>query len=143
VGATVVAYWPGMTDAQIDAQPGFYNDCNAWGDWMAERERHPDVLQTLEALGLGALRTFTTDGVADDDVDWVTPAGLCDAASRLRALVLVQDPRVTPILRTYARSAHQLDQVPTQLAQDLADVCELARFAEREGATRMTLAVNW
>jgi len=29
MGATVIAYWPGMTEAQFESQPGFYNDDRA------------------------------------------------------------------------------------------------------------------
>ena len=40
MGASIVAYWPGITEEQIDTQPGFTNDDRAWGNWMAEREEH-------------------------------------------------------------------------------------------------------
>ena len=72
MGASVVGYWPGITEQQLGSQPGFWNDCKAWGDWMAEREGHPDVLAALDALGVGALRSFITEGVAPSEVAWVT-----------------------------------------------------------------------
>ena len=32
MGASVTVYWPGMTERQWEAQPGFYNDDRAWGN---------------------------------------------------------------------------------------------------------------
>jgi len=46
MGASVIAYWPGITEQQIEEQPGFYNDSKAWGNWMAEREEEPEVGST-------------------------------------------------------------------------------------------------
>ena len=31
MGATVVAYWPDISEDQLESQPGFWNDCKAWG----------------------------------------------------------------------------------------------------------------
>ena len=40
MGATVIAYWPGMTGAQFESQPGFRNDDRAWGNgWRAVEEK--------------------------------------------------------------------------------------------------------
>jgi hypothetical protein len=55
MGASVSGYWPGMTDEQRGSLTGFDNDCKAWGDWMAERYNHPDVVSTLKQLGVGAI----------------------------------------------------------------------------------------
>ena len=44
MGATVTAYWPGISVNQIESQPGFYNDDKAWGNWMANLEEHEEVL---------------------------------------------------------------------------------------------------
>ena len=90
MGASVIAYWPGISEEQIESQPGFFNDCKAWGDWMAERLEHKDVLEMMKRLGVAALCTFKTDGVSDSQVDWVTPAELESAAMRLR-----EAPRMT------------------------------------------------
>ncbi len=43
MGASVIAYWPGITEEQFESQPGFDNDDRAWGNWMAEREDEPAV----------------------------------------------------------------------------------------------------
>ena len=143
MGASVMAYWVGITEAQMESQPGFWNDCKAWGDWMAERIEHQDVLHAMERLGVSALLTFTTAGVADSEVEWVTPSELERAAIRLRELVLVGDPDTGCIVETYAKSANDVDPISQEFAQDLVDVAEIARFAQREGVSHMTLEVNW
>ena len=60
MGASVSAYWPGISEEQIESQPGFFNDCKAWGNWMANREEHRDVIEAMKQLGAGALCTFAT-----------------------------------------------------------------------------------
>ena len=82
MGVSVSGYWPGITDDERDSLTGFDNDCKAWGDWMAERYKHPDVLKAIEQLGVGALLSLITDGVEEDEVDWVTPDELMTAAER-------------------------------------------------------------
>lgn len=143
MGASVIAYWTGIAEHQIESQPGFWNDCKAWGDWMAEREEHQDVLQAMKRLGVSALLTVTTDGVADSEIDWVTPSELESAALRLREFVVAGHPETRRILETYAKSANCVDPVSQEFARDLADIAEIARFAQREGVPRMTLQVNW
>ncbi len=143
MGAFVMAYWVGITKEQMASQPGFWNDCKAWGDWMAERIEHQDVLQAMERLGVSALLTFTTAGVADAEVEWVTPSELERAALRLRELVLSGHPDTRRIVETYAKSANHVDPASQELAQDLLDVAEISRFAQREGVSQMTLEVNW
>ena len=143
MAASVVGYWPGISDEQLEAQPGFLNDCNAWGSWMAEREEHQDVLAAMRRLGVGALCTLKTDGVPDPEVAWVTPGELKSAALRLRELVLASHPETKRILDTYAKSAIGEEPVSEEFARDLSDVAEIADFAEQEGAARMTLEVNW
>lgn len=143
MGASVSVFWPGITETQRESQPGFFNDCKAWGNWMAERESHDDVLQAVRDLGVGALLTFKTDGVEDSDVDWVTPAALEEAACRLRDLVLAEDPRAGSIIATYSASANGVEPVRVELAKDLEDIAAIARFARAEGASRLTLEVNW
>jgi hypothetical protein len=138
-----MAYWVGITEEQVESQPGFWNDCKAWGDWMAERVEHQDVLHAMKRLGVSALLTFTTAGIADSEIGWVTPAELERAAIRLRELVLVGHPDIGRIVETYAKSANHVDPVGQELAQDLVDIAEIARFAQREGVSYMTLEVNW
>ena len=136
MGASVFVYWPGITEDQMDDQPGFFNDCKAWGNWMAEREGHPDVLTRIRELGLGPILSFRTDGVDDDEVAWASPDALATAAAQLRELVLAEDARVARIVETYAMSANQVDPVHEELGRDLADIVDMMAWARVQGAAR-------
>ena len=50
MGASVIAYWPSITEAQLESQPGFRNDDKAWGNWMAEREGNLAVYEAIRKL---------------------------------------------------------------------------------------------
>ncbi len=143
MGASVNAYWPGITEEQLESQPGFYNDDKAWGDFMAERENEPEVLKAIKKLNAGALLTYTTDGVADEDVDWVAPKELREAAKNLRDAIQAERPETKIILNTYERSANGAGSIADELIQDLNDIEAIANWAEAEDAEQMTLEVNW
>jgi len=143
MGSSISAYWPGIEEAQGEAQPGFYNNCEPWADWTIRRGDEPAVLETLRGLGLAAIETFTTDGVDDSEVKWVSPAELKVAATRLRDLILAHDPRVKPVVQSYACGARHESPPEEQFAQDLADIAGMADFAEHEGAKRITLRIGW
>ena len=144
MGASVNAYWPGITREQIEeSHPGFHNDDKAWGNWMANREEEPEVLEAIKRLKAEAILTVKTDGWDDEDVSWVTPQQLRDAAERLRDAVQAGLPGAQIILKTYERSANHLDPVAEQFITDLDDIITITRWAEGEGATTMTLEVNW
>lgn len=74
MGASVLAYWPGITAEQLETQPGFFNDDKAWGNWMAEREEDPAVSAAIRKLNAEAILTLKTDGWEDDDASWVSPS---------------------------------------------------------------------
>ena len=143
MGASVIAYWPGISEEQIESQPGFYNDCKAWGDWMAEREADQRAKGAVLKLGAGAILTYTTDGMEDEEVSWVTPRELKEAAAKLRVAVKAGLPGTEVILETYGRSANGGDPLQEEFVRDLDDVEALATWAESEGAEKMTLQVNW
>jgi hypothetical protein len=143
MGASIVAYWPGITEEQLESQPGFYNDDKAWGDFMAEREDEPEVLEAIKKLNAGALLTYTTEGVDDEDVDWVTPNELREAANHLREAIQAERPETKIILSVYERNANGIDPVADELIQDLNDIEAIANWAGAEGAERITLEVNW
>jgi hypothetical protein len=143
MGASVIAFWPGITEEQIDGQPGFWNDCKAWGDFMAEREDEPEVKGIIVELGAGPILTFTTDGVSDDEVDWVTPRQLYDAAAHLEEAIRSKRPGTERVLAVYERNANSLDPVEEEFIRDLEDIKAIASWAEHEGAQVMTLEVNW
>jgi len=139
MGATVRAVWSGITGELLELQPGFYNDCKAWGDWMAERLLEPKVIEAIEALEVEAILTHITES----EVSWVKPSELRDAAVRLRAAVEAGHPGTKIILKTYALNANNVDPVEQEFTQDLNDIVALAKWAEDEGVTVMTLEVNW
>ena len=143
MGATVIAYWPGITKQQLDSQPGFRNDDRAWANWMAEREEEPAVLEAIRKLDAEPILTYKTDGVDDEEVDWVSPQQLREAATRLREAVVAGSPETRVILETYERNANRIDPVTEEFVRDLDDIVAIANWAEKEGATRMTLDVNW
>lgn len=143
MGATVIAYWPGISEQQIDSQPGFYNDDKGWGDWMAVREETPGALDAIRKLGAGAILSLKTDGWDDEDVTWVTPQQMREAATKLREAVASGSADMKPILDAYRPSAIPDEPLDGQFIQDLDDVIALTRWAEEEGAAQMTLEVNW
>ena len=143
VGASVIAYWPGLRRDQMDTMPGFTNDDRAWGNWMAEREADDDVLNAVKTLKADAILTVKTDGWDDDDVNWVTPEELRASALRLRAAVEAQRPEAAVILASYERNANLEDSVREEFIRDLDDIVSIAKWAEEQGASKMTLEVNW
>ena len=143
MGASVVVYWPGISEEQLASQPGFFNDDKAWGNFMAEREDEPDVLEAIRALDAAAILTYTTDGVADEDVEWVTPGTLRKAARNLHEAIEAKRPEANIILSVYQRNANGVEPVTQEFIRDLSDIQAMADWAEAEGAGLMTLAVNW
>jgi|KBSMisStandDraft_5_1062788.scaffolds.fasta_scaffold777058_1 hypothetical protein len=143
MGATVIAYWPGMTEAQFESQPGFYNDDRAWGNWMAELENETAVGDAIRKLKAEAILTYKTDGMDDEDVSWVSPQQLRDAATRLCEAVRAGSPETRIILEVYERNANGIDPLAQEFVRDLDDIITMTNWAEQEGATRMTLEVNW
>jgi hypothetical protein len=143
MGASVVAYWPGITERQVATQPGFANDDRAWGNWIAERDGDAAVSDAIRRLQADAILTFKTDGWDDEDVTWVSPQELRDAAARLRHAVRAGAPEIRVILASYEQNANRLDPVPEEFIRDLDDIDAITRWAEAEGATKMTLEVNW
>lgn len=143
MGASVIAYWPGITAQQIDAQPGFFNDDKAWGSWMAEREDDPVVSAAIRTLKAEAILTCKTDGWDDEDVSWVSPQELREAVARLREAIQRGTPEARTILDSYERNANRSAPVADEFLRDVQDIEVLTTWAEAQGAARMTLEVNW
>lgn len=143
MGATVIGYWPGMTEQQLESQPGFWNDDRAWANWMAEQDDNPALLDAIRKLNAEAILTYKTDPMDDEDVDWVSPQQLRDAATRLREAVLSGSTETGIILETYERGANRLEGVAEEFIRDLDDIIAIANWSETEGATTLTLEVNW
>ena len=143
MGASVIVYWPGITEEQLERQPGFWNDDRAWGNWMAEWESVPAVVDAVKKLKAEAILTYKTDGMDDEDVSWVSPRELRDAATKLRDAVLAGSAETRIILEIYERNANRIDEVAKEFIRDLNDIITMANWSEEEEATRITLEVNW
>jgi hypothetical protein len=139
MGASVIATWPGITEQQLDSQPGFFNDDKAWGNWMAEREDDAAVSDAIRTLKAEAILTCKTDGWDDDDVTWVSPQQLREAVARLREAVQRDAPEAHTILASYERNANRINSIVEEFMRDLQDIETLTRGADAQGATRMTL----
>jgi hypothetical protein len=143
MSASIMAYWPTMTEAQEEAQPGFDNDCQDWASWMAEGLSDPEVIADLERAGVLALATMTTEGMSDEAVFWVSPADLRGAAARLCHLIDEGDPIAAAIMESYEVTANYGEDLAEHFKRDLRDVEALAVFAEAQGAQKMTLSVSY
>jgi len=66
-----------------------------------------------------------------------------EAARRLQRAIRARDPPASIIRETYKLNTNQCDTVDVELLRDLEDISAIAEWAEREGAARMTLEVNW
>ena len=142
MGASIIAYWPGITEDQMESQPGFWNDDRAWGNFMAEGE-DPALQAAVRRLGADAILTMKTDGWDDEDVNWVTPVQLRAAAQKLRDAINAGSPETDAILKCYERGANKIDPVAQEFVRDLDDIIALTKWGEEQGAARMTLEVNW
>ncbi len=98
MGASIVIYWPGITDEQMDADIGFQNDDRAWANWIVEIDSDKRLQTLLKSLGIDALWSHTTHGMADKDVRWVSPDQLSDAAWSMIRLIESNDARIKPLL---------------------------------------------
>ncbi len=143
MGASVIAYFPGMTRDQLETQPGFRNDDRAWANWMAECEEELAMVEAVKKLNAGPILTFKTDPMDDDEVEWVTPQQLGEAATKLQQAVLSGAPEAEIILKVYEMGANQIDPVQEEFIRDLDDIIALAKWGEQQGAKQITLEVNW
>ena len=52
-------------------------------------------------------------------------------------------PTLRDYFETYERNANRVDLVAQEFIRDLNDIITMTNWAEKEGATKMTLEVNW
>ena len=143
MGASIVVYWPGITEEQRDAQPGFWQDDRAWANFMAELDSATATVQAIQMLKADEILTYKTDGLEDEDVMWVKPVALRRAAERLREAVEKGLSGSELILKTYEIGANKVESLREEFIRDLDDIIEMTKWAEGEGTSRMTLDVNW
>jgi hypothetical protein len=143
MGASIVAYFPGVTGDQVDLQEGFWNDDRAWANFMVEQEKDPKVVEAMQKLNAGALLTFKTEEMDDEDIDWVTPQELRDACMKLRDAVRSGAPEAEPLLDAYSRGNNGIDPITDEFVRDLEDIIKLADWGEKMGTNQITLEVSW
>jgi hypothetical protein len=144
MSASIVAYWPGITEEQEEEQwAEFNNDYQDWANWMAEGLQEPEVIAAIERAGVLPLATMTTDGVSDDDVYWVSPGDLRKAAARLSRLINAGNADATIIMESYGVTANYGEALAEHFQRDLQTVEALAAWAEEQGVRQMTLCVGF
>ena len=143
MAGTAIAYWPGITEEQIASQPPFWDDGHAWAEWIAALEAEPDSARTLVELGAGALLSVSTPEYDDDDIDWVTPSALRAAAASLREAIADDRPGSRHLVELYGRHAGGEVPAAEEFRATLMELDDLARYAEGQGMTRMTVQVSW
>jgi hypothetical protein len=82
-------------------------------------------------------------GVSDDEVYWVTPAELRQAADRLCHLIDAGEPEAAALVERYELTAYPSTDTAAQFQQDLRDIESLAAWAAEQGAEKLTLHVSW
>ncbi len=110
---------------------------------MAERENEPRVAQAIRTLHSEAILTYSTDGMSDEGVNWVTPKELREAATKLRQAVEEKNPETEIVLEVYSRNAMRQKDIAQEFIQDLKDIEAITEWAEWQKATKMTLFVGW
>lgn len=81
--------------------------------------------------------------MSDEEIRWVTPDELTQAARRLSELIKANDPRTRPILLAYDKGEIGGESLEIEIDRDLREVSLLAKYAKENGVTRMTVSVNW
>jgi hypothetical protein len=81
--------------------------------------------------------------MCDPNNVWVSPQQLREAATELIRAVRAGLPEAQVIMKTYERNANRIDPIAEELIRDLDDIIVMTTWAEGEGATKMTLEVNW
>ena len=143
MGASIIAYFPGVTGEQINQQEGFWNDHAAWANFMVEQEKDPAILEAVQKLDAEAIMTFKTEEMEDEDIDWVTPQELRDACIKIRDAVHSGAPEAQPLLYAYAKGANRIRPISEEFVRDLEDIIKLADWGARLGTNKITLDVGW
>ena len=143
MSASVLVHWPNATEEEQQGHPGFFNDAHAWASWIVAVLGDESARRRLARLGLDALLSYTTQGADAEAVAWTTPDALESAARGLRRFVERGDPVVAALVELYEANAPGVDEAAVELARDLGDVGEIADYARRCGASKVTLGYYW
>jgi hypothetical protein len=116
-----------------------FQDAN-WADWRMFMEDYEDVLR---GLGCGALLAYTTDGLPDEKIEWVSPEAMSAAADRLADLIRQQEPAVEELVAQYQDWSNRGDKpIAEQLVDDLAAVKRWAHWAQSLGKTQVAFELE-
>src|SRR5262245_66284040 len=88
--------YKGLIRAQ--AEPKF-DDTN-WANWRLMLEE-VEYEEALRAAGCEALLAYTTEGLPYQDIKWVSPADMINAADRLIQLIQQADGRINAAVAEY------------------------------------------
>ena len=148
MGVSILVEWPGSSEDQRRAHPGLRNDDHLWVHWVMDLLGKPQAISQLEELGLGLLLHFNTAGLTAEDIDWETPGDFERAALALRDLIAAKDPRVQLLIDVYRKEWNRIvgegqGQVEEWFGSDLEDIAGIARYAQAQGASKMTLGYYW
>jgi hypothetical protein len=140
----VIPYWKGITPEQVQKAPILRNDDAIWADFICALTEAGDEFDgIIESLGVGAVTSFTTDRVSDDNVDWVTPDEYADAINSLSFALRDCDQRAMDLLKVYEKSEKLRWDASESMLCDLYDLRRFAAYATEQGVETMTIAANW
>lgn len=134
MGWSIFVNWPGAEERQQGQHPGFCNDDGLWAELITAVCADTAALATFDQLGLKPLLAG-----ASEEVGYVDPDDLIDAAVTLRVLLSAHDPSIEPVVRLYEPGCPEPEKSRDYLVQDLDDVEAIARYVIRCGAREMTL----
>jgi hypothetical protein len=143
MSASIGIHWPECTQEEEYGHPGFYNDDGPWANWLCEAVSDSSVSAAVIDLGCKALLSHTTNGMSDEEVDWVTPDELTQAALQMSKAIAAKHPLTRTILAAYEKQAIGEEAPEIEIDRDLHDVIKVADYAKDRGAKRVTLSVNW
>ena len=93
-----------------------------------------DYEDVLRGLGCGALLAYTTEGLPWEEIEWVPPAAMADAADRLAERIANNDAEVAGVVAEYQDLFRRDGKPPgVQLIEDLRVVRLQAEFLQRLG----------
>lgn len=149
MGVSITVEWPGSSEDQQGDHPGFQNDDHMWANWMVNVIEKPNLAGLLEKLGGEVLLYHNTSNLPVNQIGWAKPEEFEKAAITIRDLVAAKDARVTPLIDVYRVEWNRLigdgegESTEEWFIRDLEDVVGIARYAQAQGARKMTLGYYW
>ncbi len=140
------AYWPGITQADMDAQPRLANE-PLWTIWLATVSSDVPLFMLLHKLELTPLTSqifrkppHFTELQPHDEVWWVTPDEYLIACRHMTDLIDTRSRKLNPILKAYP-GAEKLDVARAGLKDDMRDLGALVGWVKDRGVAEMTTVI--